>query len=410
MGLSGKCQWICLPVLLLWIFGSVAEAVTLDPVALNDPANVRFSSLTLTWDATTTTDNDFLCYKISRSTQANFTIIPTIGTTGILLLIFMLAFAAYRRLMVIGGITMFLLVFAVYGPVHAIATDPWISDCITPKSTITYTDTGLDGSTTYYYKVYVMGTDGTALASNEVSATTPAEGCDSQTEIKVLFIGNSYTSVNDLPNMVKDLACSGGYNLSVASSTPGGYRFLNHAGNTDTLTAIDSQQWDYVILQNQSQVPGWKPADVTTYSTPYAGILVDAISANNPGTQIIYYVTWGRENGDTVNCGYYSNVCTFTGHTAALLEGYTLYQTATGGTLAKTGTAWEAVVDDGSAPFDSGELWQSDGSHPELLGSYLTATTIYATLFNESPVNLDVPNGISSDNGLYLQQIAQSVM
>ncbi len=266
----------------------------------------------------------------------------------------------------------------------------------------------VDGS----YVVSLTVNDGTLDSAADTVTITAATtgGCDSQTEIKVLFIGNSYTSVNDLPNLLKDLACSGGYNLSVTSSTPGGYRFLNHAGDANTLTAIDSQQWDYVILQNQSQVPGWKPAAVTTNSVPHAVTLVNAILANNSETQIIYYVTWGRENGDAQNCGYYSNVCTFTGHTAALLEGYTLYKDATGGTLAKVGTAWEAVVDDGSAPFDSGELWNSDQSHPELLGSYLAAATFYATLFNESPVNLDVPNGISSDNGLYLQQIAQSLM
>lgn len=239
---------------------------------------------------------------------------------------------------------------------------------------------------------------------------TASEDCEGQKELKVLFVGNSYTDHNDLPTLVKDLACSGGYNLSVSSKSHAGYRFLSHAGDSGTLAKIYSQAWDFVILQNQSQVPGWRPADVASESTPHAVTLADAILANNPNTQIVYYVTWGRENGDAEMCAYYSRVCTFSGHTEALLEGYTLYKDATGGILARVGTAWEAVVDDKRPPFDPGELWKADQSHPKLLGSYLAAATIYAALFNKSPLNLMVPDGISKENGIYLQKTAGSVM
>lgn len=43
----------------------------------------------------------------------------------------------------------------------------------------------------------------------------------------VLFIGNSYTGVNDLPFLVKNLALSMGDTIFTDANTPGGYT-LNH--------------------------------------------------------------------------------------------------------------------------------------------------------------------------------------
>lgn len=230
------------------------------------------------------------------------------------------------------------------------------------------------------------------------------------TTVKVLFIGNSYTYVNNLPDLFKQIAASKDYSVETTMVAPGGYWFSQHAVDANTLNTINSDQWDFVFLQNQSQVPGWKPADVTVNSLPHAETLADTIKANNIDTEIIYYVTWGRENGDAQNCAYYPLVCTFDGHTQALLEGYSIYQNSTGGKLALVGSAWKAVVDDIYAPFTSGDLWAADESHPDVLGSYLTASVLFATAFNQTPLGADPPGNVSDTNTAYLQQIATDTM
>jgi hypothetical protein len=45
---------------------------------------------------------------------------------------------------------------------------------------------------------------------------------------KVLFIGNSYTAVNDLPNWVRLVAESAGDTFEVVSIAPGGTTFSMH--------------------------------------------------------------------------------------------------------------------------------------------------------------------------------------
>ena len=69
---------------------------------------------------------------------------------------------------------------------------------------------------------------------------------------RVLFLGNSYTSVNNLPQMVSDVAASVGDNLIFDSNAPGGYYFGDHLINTVSVNKIKSGNWDYVVLQDQS--------------------------------------------------------------------------------------------------------------------------------------------------------------
>jgi hypothetical protein len=58
---------------------------------------------------------------------------------------------------------------------------------------------------------------------------------------KILFIGNSYTYVNDLPLMLYNLALSAGDTIIYDSSAPGGYTLLQHTTNTTTLSKINAQ-------------------------------------------------------------------------------------------------------------------------------------------------------------------------
>ncbi len=227
---------------------------------------------------------------------------------------------------------------------------------------------------------------------------------------KVLFIGNSYTYVNNLPDLVYQFALADNVAMSYDSSATGGASFATHRYSSVTQAAISAQAWDFVVLQDQSQTPSQTPADVFAYALPNAQALVDAIKLNDAASQIIYFETWGRENGDVDNCLYYSLVCTFAGHTQALDDGYNIYLTNTGGKIAPVGLAWKAVVDDTAAPFTQTAMWSNDGSHPGLTGSYLTAAVIYASIFNISPVGNSYTAGLNASIAVYLQQQAATLV
>lgn len=60
-----------------------------------------------------------------------------------------------------------------------------------------------------------------------------------QLKKEVLFIGNSYTYYNNLPDLVNEIALSFGDTLVHDSSTPGGSNFNAHSTNTQTLNKIN---------------------------------------------------------------------------------------------------------------------------------------------------------------------------
>jgi len=80
-----------------------------------------------------------------------------------------------------------------------------------------------------------------------------------------------------LPGTLKSLALAGGDSVYHESSTPGGYTFEQHSTNSTTLSKIASRNWDFVVLQQQSQMPSFPPAQVASQTYPFAEDLVDSI-------------------------------------------------------------------------------------------------------------------------------------
>jgi len=71
--------------------------------------------------------------------------------------------------------------------------------------------------------------------------------------IHVLYLGNSYTYYNNLPEMVSQLAKAGHQcQVEARMEAPGGKRLKDHWENAATREAFNSRKWDFVVLQEQS--------------------------------------------------------------------------------------------------------------------------------------------------------------
>ncbi|HRH36229.1 MAG TPA: hypothetical protein PKY12_14285, partial [Catalimonadaceae bacterium] len=125
---------------------------------------------------------------------------------------------------------------------------------------------------------------------------------------KVLFLGNSYSGFNNLPAMVSAVAASVGDTLIYDSNNPGGYTFAAHLQDNLSLSKIQAGGWDFVVLQEQSQLPSFPQ-----YSMADAIGLRLKIRQFNPCARPLFYRTWGRKNGDASNCSAWPPVCTYAG-------------------------------------------------------------------------------------------------
>ncbi len=210
-------------------------------------------------------------------------------------------------------------------------------------------------------------------------------------KVSVLFIGNSYTYVNNLPLLVDSIVTAGGDTLDWEVSALGGYTLKMHAYDTNTIAKINQQQWDYVVLQEQSQLPSLDPNIVDTATIPYALFLDSVIHANNPCTQTVFFETWGRKYGDASNCAFYPPVCTYDGMQQRLLESYKLMADTCHGIVAPVGEAYRTCI-----AYDSTvELYSADYSHPSLNGSFLAASVFYNIFFHKSAAGNSYNPGVT---------------
>jgi PKD repeat protein len=219
---------------------------------------------------------------------------------------------------------------------------------------------------------------------------------------KVLFLGNSYTFVNDLPSLVQDIASSLGDSIIYDSNAPGGYTLEQHCTNAVTLSKIASQSWDFVVLQEQSQKPSFPPSQVAVEVYPFAKTLDSLIKVNNPCTKTVFYMTWGRKYGDQTNCLSYPPVCTYLGMQQRLYDSYMEMGDSNQAWVAPVGIAWRNSIQADSTL----DLFASDFSHPNLYGSYLAACVFYSTFFQASTDSAWYPSTLDADTAAWLQNIS----
>lgn len=224
---------------------------------------------------------------------------------------------------------------------------------------------------------------------------------------RILFIGNSYTAVNDLPNTVKNIALSLGDTLEVDSYTPGGYTFNNQSTDANTLAKFQLGNWDYVVLQAQSQEPSFSPSQVSTDTYPYAKVLDSLIHVYNPCAETIFYMTWGRKNGDASNCPFYPPICTYDGMQQRLRESYLEMAMDNNASVAPAGVAWRTFRN----TYPTTELYQADESHPSLNGTYLVACAFYSSIYHKTTVGSQyLPSGVGNSDAFYMQTIASNTV
>ena len=198
---------------------------------------------------------------------------------------------------------------------------------------------------------------------------------------RVLFIGNSYTGVNKLPDVFVEVVKSSGHPAPVVkSSTPGGRTLKQHLGIAGSTKLIDEGGWDVVVLQGQSQEPAIAEKDesVRKEFLESAVELCKRVRAKSPKAKIFFYETWARhadywkaaKKGPDVGADPKEMQ-------ARLRKWYGIAAKDNGATLVPCGDAWELNYAS-SAPL---RLHTSDHSHPELVGTYLNALIFFGKIY-----------------------------
>ena len=192
---------------------------------------------------------------------------------------------------------------------------------------------------------------------------------------KILFIGNSYTHMNDMPSIFEKMAVAAGKKVQVEKNTRSGASFRVHSEREDMYEAIKSQQWDYVVLQGYSREFSHVPGYMDTATVPFVKQITDSIYANNPCTNVLLYMTWGYEDGYKER----GEVDNYEKMADSIERGYRYVGNMLQVPVVPVGMVWKQVKSSSSI-----DLYAEDRAHPSINGSYLIASTFFNAIFDES--------------------------
>jgi hypothetical protein len=208
----------------------------------------------------------------------------------------------------------------------------------------------------------------------------------SPASLKALFIGNSFTARNNLPLLVEHIATVAGKRFNHRLISVGGASLRRHWNNGEAGWEIDRGGYDFVVLQEQSTLPIKNPKRM------HENVRLFDERIKKAGSQTALYLTWARASAPAAQ--------------DAITSAYTTIGQEVSAKVIPAGVAWQKFRATHVAP----ELYDRDGSHPTVAGSYLAACVAFGVLFGSSPARLSVDvTGLTAVDARMLQATAADV-
>lgn len=200
---------------------------------------------------------------------------------------------------------------------------------------------------------------------------------------RILFIGNSFTQRNNVPGLLAEMADQRGVKVAHELISVGGASLRNHWNAGRAAKAIETGEFDYVVLQEQSTLPVKNAKRMAENVRLFDEVIKQA------GAKTVLYLTWARKHSPESQ--------------QAITAAYESIGSEVGAIVVPVGKVWQSF----RARHDKPELYDRDQSHPTLAGSYLAACVFLPTLFGENPVGVEVgPKGLDEEDKKLLQAAA----
>ena len=211
--------------------------------------------------------------------------------------------------------------------------------------------------------------------------------------VRILFFGNSYTAENHLPAMVGELLLSSKVlTPHIGSYLRGSYKLEQHATDEEALKLLKQgaeggTPWDVLVVQEQSVVSGAAVLHEDVKQMMNSGLtkLVAAAREANPQMLIVDFQVWARHENlwkDKVPEALATGNSPEQAHAHIRLANATAVAAALEKNpgaqilISPVGDFWWLVHD----VYPALSLYAEDGTHPDMLGTLLSAYVIIGTI------------------------------
>ena len=232
---------------------------------------------------------------------------------------------------------------------------------------------------------------------------TPSSTPESKT-VRILFVGNSYTNIM-VPDLFEEFAIAAGYDVEIFSVVKNSWSLTQFADPQDTgggrleNMLSGKNQFDYVVLQEKSI----RPALDEELSLFYSAVRNLTARIEAKGAQTILYSTWGRKTGSTALT---DNNLTNESMTWKVAASYQAIGKELGLPVAYVGLAFYDVYTNQSKI----DVYDPDKTHPSYAGNYLSAATLFATIFQVDPTTVPFIGKLTEAEATYLREAARKAV
>jgi len=207
--------------------------------------------------------------------------------------------------------------------------------------------------------------------------------------------------------MFKQIADNTGDSVQESNFSGGGQTLEDHSNpNGGELMEIRSGKWDVIVLQEQSQLPSFPEDQVQESFYPYAHFLDSSAKAANSCVKVVFYMTWGRKNGDAQNCPNFPPICTYNGMDSMLKLRYTIAAQQNNSMISAVGPVRKYLREHRPEI----ELYEPDESHPTYAGTYAAACCFYTSIFQKSALNIHENLNLDSTTADHIKRAVDSVV
>ena len=232
--------------------------------------------------------------------------------------------------------------------------------------------------------------------------STPAKQTKTTDVKTLLWVGNSFfyynNSMHGHVGLLLSAAGGKGYRSTSATISgsginwhnmeshfkPGGVASYSFVGDNEVVFNTFDKPFDGVMMMDCSQCPIHPTLKPVFHE--YAKKHSDTVRKH--GATPVFFMSWAYQDKPEM--------------TQSLAEAYTVAGNANNALVIPAGLAFARSI----AIKPDINLYAPDKRHPSVEGTYLSAATTYAALFNKSPVGLKFSAGLKPEVAAHLQQVA----
>jgi len=225
-----------------------------------------------------------------------------------------------------------------------------------------------------------------------ISSSQQGNNTDDDTEnpdaINILFIGNSLTIANGgIETHVQNFYNNGNPEIIAytQSASTSGASLKEHLMDGLALGAINSKDWDYIILQENGVIATINPEETIASILEFKELI-------NSSTNVFLFMTWAYEGQPEM--------------TEQLRSVYNEASELTNFSVIPVGLGWRDFENENN----SISLLNMDGQHPSKFGTYFASSMIFSILSNQNINPIPYSSNLTSAQaGFIKQKVLESI-